>query len=134
MPVAVVHARVCPMHRLCNAKVTVMYCCCSKEQQDLAAERSGLKQERAALDSMRSEFESELQQARSEMQRAQDALQGGDAICPEHCRAAKTLPGPAKSSTSGAYTECVPHDLSWAGRDLLLVHAHEHITWMGISV
>ena len=50
---------------------------CSKEQQELAAERAAVKQERAALDRMRNEFEAELQQARGEMQRAQDALQGG---------------------------------------------------------
>ena len=50
---------------------------CSKEQQELAAERAAVKEERAALDRMRAEFEAELQQARGEMQRAQDALQGG---------------------------------------------------------
>ena len=50
---------------------------CSKEQQELAAERAAVKGERAVLDRMRDEFETELQQARGEMQRAQDALQGG---------------------------------------------------------
>ena len=50
---------------------------CSKEQQELAAERAAVKGERADLDRMRNEFEAELQQARGEMQRAQDALQGG---------------------------------------------------------